>query len=932
MRFSSIKWEHMIQFAKRVRVALAFVLIPVLIQTATPQQPAQQQPQGVPAERLWGQPALPQDSGVTALYQDIAKLRSTARLMATAAHPDDEDGGMLAMESRGAGASAIELTVNRGEGGQNKIGEELFDELGIVRTLELLQADQYYGVEERFTRAVDFGFSKSADETFQKWGGHDIVLADFVRVIRKFRPDVIVSVFSGTSQDGHGNHQASGILTREAFRAAADPNKFPEQIREGLLPWQAKKFYTGRFFRGNTDCTLELDQGAYSPVLGKSYAQLGSEGRGLQLSQVSSPIVPPGPRPRCYVLVDSTLPSAVPGKVHEKDLFDGIDTSLPGLIARLGGEESKVAFLAPALDKLDAAARNAANFGPRDMSMAAPILLGGVNVLREVIPQVQQSGLSAPAKLELLTQLNTKLAEFEKAASDAESLELDAAVDPPSSSGGGPRGPFVALEQSFQMAVPGQTFTLTAHLYNRGSQQLDSVRMNLELPEGWKSEEVSPAAQTPVTPNGEATARFRVTVPENAEYTRPYFYRDDPQKESLYRIVHGMEKYETLPFPPPPVIVHAEYKQGDGAGEMRSVAQVRYIDPIYGQAERPLPVGPAISVELQPDSQIISTSKAGATQVRVGVRNNAVGGSDGTLALQVPQGWHVQPASVPVKFTQAGEYASYAFTVTPGPLREGHYELKAVVTSNSKQYDLGYRVVARRDIGTFYHYTPARQIVSAVDVKLPAKLRVGYIMGAGDDIPASLEQVGVDVHMISPGELAGGDLTQYDTIVVGIRAYDVRTDVREQNRRLLDYVQRGGTLIVQYNQQTGAFNAGHYTPYPLTTSGERVTVEEAPVEVLDSASPLVNTPNKITQKDFDGWVQERGVYFANSWDPKYTPLLASHDPGEQPLKGGLLVAPYGKGTYIFTGYAFFRQLPAGVPGAMRLFVNLLAAGAKTTSR
>lgn len=932
MRFTSTKREPMIQFAiRRHRPVLSFVLIPLLLATGAAQQAPVPSPSGAPAERLWGQPALPQDSGITALYQDIAKLRSTARLMATAAHPDDEDGGMLAMESRGAGATALELTVTRGEGGQNKIGEELFDELGVVRTLELLQADQYYGVEERFTRAVDFGFSKSADETFQKWGGHDLALADFVRVIRKFRPDVIVSVFSGTSQDGHGNHQASGILTREAFRAAGDPNKFPEQIREGLLPWQPSKLYVGRFFRGTTDCTLELNLGTYSPVLGKSYAQLGSQGRGLQLSQVSSPIVPPGPRSRCYVLVDSTLPSAVPGKAKEKDLFDGIDTSLHGLVARLGAEDGKVPFLAPALDKLDTAARNASNFGPRDMSLAAPILLGGVNILRQIIPQVRQSGLSAATKTGLLLHLNTKLAEFEKAAADAESLELDAAADPPGGSAGGQRGPFVQLDQSFLMAVPGQTFTVTAHLYNQGKQALDSARMDLELPTGWRSEQISSSPQDAVAPGAEATARFRVTVPADAQYTRPYFYRDDPQKESLYRIVPGMEEYETLPFPPPPVIVHAEYRQGEGSGEIRSVAQVRYIDPIYGQAERPLPVGPAFSVELQPGSQTISTAKGGTTQVRVGVRNNVVGGTEGTLTLQAPQGWRVEPASVPVKFAGAGEYGGYAFTVTPGPLREQHYEIKAVVTASGKPYSEGYRVITRRDIGTFYYYQPARQIVSAIEVKLPPKLRVGYIMGAGDDIPATLQQVGIDVHMISPAELAGGDLGQYDTIVLGIRAYDVRTDVREENRRLLDYVQRGGTLIVQYNQQTGTFNAGHNAPYPLTASGERVTVEEAPVEILDPASPLMNTPNKIAQKDFDGWVQERGLYFMSNWDPKYTPLLASHDPGEPPLKGGLLVAPFGKGTYIYTGYAFFRQLPAGVPGAMRLFVNLLAAGAKPKS-
>jgi hypothetical protein len=542
---------------------------------------------------------------------------------------------------------------------------------------------------------------------------------------------------------------------------------------------------------------------------------------------------------------------------------------------------------------------------------------------------VQQSSLSAAAKTDLLAHLNTKLGQFEKAAADAEAIELDATADRPGDTGArGQPGIFVPLEQSFVMAVPGQVFTLTAHLYNSGKQALDSVRMNLELPAGWKSEEISPASPGAVAAGSEVTARFRVTVPADAQYTRPYFYRDDPQKEGLYRVVKGMEQYESLPFPPPPVIVHAEYRQGDGTGEIRSVAQVRYIDPIYGQAERPLPVGPAFAVELQPGAQTISTTKSVATQVRVGVRNNVVGGSEGTLALEVPQGWRVEPASVPVKFSEAGEYVGYAFTVTPGPLREGHYQVKAIVTANGKQYSDGYRVIARRDIGTFYYYQPARQIVSAVEVKLPAKLRVGYIMGAGDDIPAALEQVGVDVHMISPGELAGGDLSQYDTIVLGIRAYDVRTDVREQNRRLLAYVEHGGTLVVQYNQQTNLFNSGHYTPYPLTASGERVTVEEAPVEILDPASHLMNAPNKIAQRDFDGWVQERGVYFANSWDPKYTPLLASHDPGEQPLKGGLLVAPYGKGTYIWTGYAFFRQLPAGVPGAMRLFVNLLAAGAK----
>jgi hypothetical protein len=276
-----------------------------------------------------------------------------------------------------------------------------------------------------------------------------------------------------------------------------------------------------------------------------------------------------------------------------------------------------------------------------------------------------------------------------------------------------------------------------------------------------------------------------------------------------------------------------------------------------------------------------------------------------------------------------GDVSSYSFQITPKNIRENTYEVTAKAEYNGKEYAEGFKLLTRPDLDSFYAYHPATQNVQAVDVKLAPNLKVGYIMGAGDEIPAVLRSLGVNITQITPQELAGGDLSRYDTIVVGIRAYDVRTDVREANRRLLAYVERGGNLVVQYNQQAGLFNAGHFAPYLLTASNERVTVEEAPVEILDPGSPLMNVPNKISQKDFDGWVQERGVYFANNWDPKYTPLLASHDPGEPPLKGGLLVASYGKGTYIWTGYAFFRQLPAGVPGAMRLFVNLLSAGAKT---
>src|SRR5215467_1029171 len=326
---------------------------------------------------------LPEDLGAVHLAQLLAKLKTTARLMQVVAHPDDEDGGMMTLEARGKGQSVLLFTLNRGEGGQNKFGTESSDELGILRTLELLQADKYYGVEQRFSRVIDFGFSKTAEETFNKWHGHDIALGDLVRAIRTFRPDVLTSRFSGTTRDGHGNHEASGVLTREAFRAAGDPNRFPEQIKEGLLPWQPRKLYLGnppRMFQGGNvadeDYTVKLDTGEYSPILGMSYAQFALEGLAHQTSQGTGGIrVPPGHRYTYYKLMDSEPPRP---PAHESDFFDGMDTSLVGLAARLGADEAKVPFLRPALQSLQKHVDEASKlFSMREPSASAPPLLAG---------------------------------------------------------------------------------------------------------------------------------------------------------------------------------------------------------------------------------------------------------------------------------------------------------------------------------------------------------------------------------------------------------------------------------------------------------------------------------------------------------------------------------------------------------------------------
>jgi hypothetical protein len=359
---------------------------------------------------------------------------------------------------------------------------------------------------------------------------------------------------------------------------------------------------------------------------------------------------------------------------------------------------------------------------------------------------------------------------------------------------------------------------------------------------------------------------------------------------------------------------------------MRETATVSFRDTQGREQRRALAVAPAFSVAVEPSSQVIPAGKDGASTIRAGVRNEYPGATFGRAQVTAPRGWRIEPSQQRVDFAQHGEEKQLAFRMTPVTGREGRYESKATFEALGKSYDEGFHVVSRDDLDTFYYYQPATQRVSVVDVKIPAGLKVGYVMGAGDNIPAVLQQLGINVGLIPPEKIATEDLSQYGTIVLGIRAYDTQKDVVANNRRLLDFVQAGGTLIVQYNTGPSDFNGGKFTPYPADLSRARVSVEEAPVEILTPQERVFHYPNEITAKDFEGWVQERGLYFMSSWDAHFTALLASHDPGENPQKGGLLMAEYGKGLYIYNGYAFFRQLPAGVPGAVRLYVNLLAAG------
>jgi LmbE family N-acetylglucosaminyl deacetylase len=868
---------------------------------------------------------LPQETGAPGLKLMLRRLETTARLMQVTAHPDDEDGGLLTLESRGKGVSTLLMTLTRGEGGQNKLGSNLFDVLGVLRTLELLAADRYYGVEQRFSRVADFGYSKTPEETFQKWQGHDIALADMVRVIRTFCPDVLVARFSGTDRDGHGHHQASAILTKEAFRAAADPHRFPEQIAEGLAPWQVKKLYIGNVCGfGATTCdaanySVRMNTGVVDPALGASYIQFAMQGLRHQQSQGAAEwTVEPGDRFTYYKLAESVVDSPKDKDGHEQSFFDGMDETLAGVADRLGGDERKVPWLRGELGEIEARIKEAAVAAENDPVRAVSPLTTSSLLIGRLKSRIQETELSTQEKNTILLSLNAKWSEIGQAIGLARSVSFRVVADAPV--GASPDDTF--------MAVPGRTFEVTATL-SAGDRSTLDPSINLQLPPGWNSKILG----TEPAGNGVKT-RFKVYVPANAALTRPYWHRNDPETEALNTIDDA--EYQGLPFAPPPVRAIGTIGK-PGAAVVSAVCMVRYKDASGAIVERPLAVAPAFSVMLDPGEQVLRMTGGPPSAVKVDVSTNLESKTlqrthwagdpernEGVLRVLVPKTWHAEPAERQLEFHERGERQGVDFNVLPGNRSEGRTEIRAALNSGHRNYEEGYSVVTREDLGTAYYYQPAQQRVSVVDVKVPKDLKVGYILGAGDEIPTVMRQIGIDVTLVPAEKLGSEDLSRYQTIVLGIRAYDTQKNVVANNRRLLDFVEAGGRLLVQYNAATGDFNAGKFTPYPATLSRARVSVEEAPAVILDPANPIFHFPNEITQQDFAGWVQERGLYFMSQWDRNFTPLLESHDPGENEQKGGLLVAHYGKGTYIYTGYAFFRQLPAGVPGAVRLFVNLVS--------
>jgi LmbE family N-acetylglucosaminyl deacetylase len=862
-----------------------------------------------------------QDGGAAGAWQKLLKLRTTASAMHTTAHPDDEHGGVLAMLSRGQGARVTLLTMTRGESGDNAIGSELFDGLGLLRTEELLVADRYYGVDRQyFGTMVDYGFSKRLDETLEKWGKEN-ALRDMVGVIRTERPLVLIARFQGNQRDGHGNHSAAGLLTQEAFEVAGDPAVFPEQIAAGLRPWQPLKLYMGGV-RENEDWTIRVDPGEYDPVLGDSYQSLARLGLSYQRSQNSGRFSSqPGPSVSYY----KRLHSMMEAPANEKTFFDGIDTTLPGLYRALrkpspAGAES----LLTAIDREVQSAFELFKF--TDPSTAVPPLARALAATRAALEQL---GSDADVKF----VLGLKERQIADAIHAALGISLTATAQP----GGTPEpsGPFNAGPPAMAAVVPGQTFDVRTVFANRGRLELQNVRTAIESTAGsvpWAiSEPRSPqpapqaAASTPpatAAPNQPIVQKFTVTVPDDAPLTRPHFSRASIQ-ESRYTISDRTQRYQPSAGSVLDVIVG--YEVGGVPVEIRR--PVVRLDPNlpYGYDTRVLAVVPAIALTLTP-AHAITPLSAATKRIRISVEvlNNRDGKSQGSLALKVPAGWKVTPVSQPFVFARAGERALHTFDVRIPALENREYRIEAVASSAGREYREGYTTIRHRDLETRYLYRDAVASVRGVDVKIPSGLKVGYVMGVGDDVPSGLAQAGVDVRLLGEKDLATGDLSQFDAIMTGTRAYAVREDLKTYNRRLLDYAKGGGNLIVLYNTQE--FVPNLYAPYPATlpANAEEVSEEDSPVEILAPGDPVLNTPNRITKGDFDNWMEQRGSKFWTTWDPQYTPLIATWDKDQPPQKGGWLHAKYGRGHYTYFAYAFHRQLPYGVPGAYRLLANLLA--------
>lgn len=885
--------------------------------------------------------------GAPAMELALRKLDTVGSFMMTTAHPDDENNAMLAYFSHGKGFRTTLVTATHGEGGQNEIGPELFEALAVLRTEELLAAHKFDGAEQFFTRAIDFGFSFSVEETLEKWG-HQEILGDYVRMIRTIRPDVIVGfVFDG---DGGGqHHQASSRLTLEAFRAAADPAKFPEQIAEGLRAWQPKKFYyTAGFGPPSRPAAASAGEGAptllqfaggdvFDPVLGRTYNEIAGEARSMHKCQGMSQLLPlPAPTGgggpmgpggvRAYRLRDTVLDGGVARP--DREVFDGVNTGLRSLLSYAPNAPAELGSL---LDRIGAAVTEArtAMAASGESATVAP-LSRGLKLVLDLRGALPSMGLSESGRYEIEFRLTQKEAQFSQALLLATDVRIDA----------------VARDG---LVVPGQPVQVDLMAANRGKSTV-----NLAIAANGFMGGPTPACEssTALVPGSSRNCGKTLTIPADARPTAAHF-RTGPVGE---RYVFDPDVPFGLPFRPTPYTATFSLSVEGVPFTLTLPVQARSEADIFaGEKRHEIHVVPAFAVKASPEIVIVPTHSTrdsgpvgsaatrsglapnGARDVRVTVTNHAKGAAQAEVALEIPQGWRATPPTQNVSFSREDEAMTVKFTLQPpaqsmlaaAAMTPGgnQFKVNALVKQAGKNFQQGYQVVEYPHT-TRRHVLNAPQVaVKALDVTVKPNLSVGYVMGVGDEVPAALEQLGVKLSMVTPDELAWGDLSRYDVIVTGVRAYERREDLRAYNHRLIEYAKAGGTVIVQYNKFE--FNDAQYGPYPAKVGRERVTDENAELKLLAPQHPVFNTPNAIGRADWAGWVQERGLYFldTDARDPQYTDLVEFTDPfafNQGAKRGALVEAKVGKGRWIYVGLGLWRQLPAGTDGAYRLMANLIS--------
>lgn len=877
---------------------------------------------------------LPVDQGVLGLQQMLRRLNTRASLLLIVAHPDDEDGGMLTYYSRGMGARVGMLTLNRGEGGQNAMTGDFEDALGLIRTQELLSADRYFGAGQMFGTEVDFGFSKTKEEAFAKWT-HERVLYDAVRAVRLYRPLVIASVFVGGVTDGHGQHQVAGEIAQEVFNAAGDPKVFPELTAEGILPWQPLKVYA-RVPRGAiTDKGLfDYATGQYAParftnyVTGEvstmtpsadvvvhegrpdslltyaaanagdlrtkpadenaamSYVQFARIGLGLQRSQIGqgTRVPPAGVFDVSYHRYGSRL-DAAKQKAHEESFFDGIDTSLTGIVTLAPGAP---AFVRESLEKIameiDAAS---SSFSVASPQACAPHLGEALQKLDALLARLEATEMNEAERANVLHELLVKRVQLNDALTLALGMTFDATATHADQVAATPVAVWTRLASHDPTPLP------VLHVW------LSTATGNVpDKDDGPDKHEIPP-----LTADRPAVRPLTAPPHDTGEVTRPYFFRT-----SIETPVYQLNDKSLRNAPQTPAALTA-WADVDYRGVTLHFARVVHDGP------QPVRFVPKLSLQMETHAQALPDAESSFDLRVLKVPAEA----RETVTLHAPRGWASHAA---ITDTTAPGETQYEFHVPPGA------RTPAIITASAKAVDgtvyaEGFRPIGYGNLPRTNFFTSAAMHVVPVDLKLPAKRRIGYLPGTGDDVPQALASVGLPTEELSVADLTSGRLKDFDTVILGLRTYNAHPDLHgAATQALLEFARNGGNVIVQY--QTDEFAAAD-APYPLTLgyAAEKVVEETAPVKLIDAKAAVLSTPNRITPADFDGWVEERGHGFLGSWDAHYAALTEVHDAGQEPQSGGLVTTALGHGHWTYCAFALYRQLPEAVPGAYRIFANLL---------